>query len=227
MPGRPLAPLLVLTLAVVSPARSQNVVLDEGTFRVLYHGEPVGAETFTIRRLGQGSEAHLIANAVIEVGLPNGPEQIKPLLRTGADLSLSAYQVEVSGLHPTEIAVTSTGRRLVARTRSPTGEQEREFRAAASGVLIDEGVAHQYWFLARLGQGAEVTVLIPRAGRQSQIQVRSVQPATLRVAGEAVEARHVTFDVDGRMHEVWYDTGDRVLRVEISDTGFVAERTSQ
>src|SRR5687768_10753720 len=121
---RILAPFFLLTLAL--PLGAQTVVLDEGTFRILRGGETVGTESFTIRRTGQGVDAQVLANAEITLDLPSGQELVKPLLQTGPDLSLSAYQVEVSGPDRLEIFVTSSGRRLLVSTRSPKGDQERE-----------------------------------------------------------------------------------------------------
>src|SRR5687767_12991651 len=223
MTPRLLAALLPLALAL--PLGAQTVVLDEGTFRIMREGQSVGTETFAIRRTGQGVDAQVLANAEITLDLPSGTELVKPLLSTGSDLSLSDYQVEVVGEHPLQIAVTSSGRRLLARTRSPAGEQEREFRAAPGGVLLEEGVAHQYWFLSQLTEGTSVNVLVPRAGAQDLIEVRSVRPESLVVAGAPAQARHVTFVINGAIHEVWYDAEDRVLKVDVPGSGFGAERT--
>lgn len=221
---RTVLPMLLLTLA--APVRAQNVILDEGTFRILRGGQEVGTETFTIRRIGQGDDTYIIANAVVELDLPTGHEQVKPLLRATPDLSVERYQVEVSGREPTEIALTLSGRRFVARIRTASGEQEREFRATPGAVLLEDGVAHQYWFLSQLAQGTAVTVLVPRAGTQDRIVVRSARPESVTVAGTQVQARHVTLDINGHVHEVWYDADGRVLRVVIPDTGSSAERTS-
>jgi hypothetical protein len=217
----------ILLFALALPVRAQNVVVDEGTFRIFDHGRDVGAETFTIRRVGQGTDTHVIANGVIELDLPGGHQQVKPLLRSGSDLSLSAYQVEVSGSDPTEVAVTLSGRRFLTRTRTLSGELEREFRATPGTVVLDNGVAHQYWFLSRLTEGTEVTALIPRAGAQYRIQVREALVESVQVAGAEVQARHVTLAIEDRVHEVWYDAEGRVLKVVVADTGFSAERTSQ
>lgn len=217
----------ILLFALTLPVRAQNVVVDEGTFRIFDHGRDVGTETFTIRRVGQGADTHVIANGVIELDLPGGHQQVKPLLRSGSDLSLSAYQVEVSGSDATEVAVALSGRRFLTRTRTPSGELEREFRATPGTVVLDNGVAHQYWFLSRLTEGTEVTALIPRAGAQYRIQVREALVESVQVAGAEVQARHVTLTIDDRVHSVWYDADGKVLKVVVADTGFSAERTSQ
>ena len=230
MASRTLARLLVplaLVLAGGAPLKAQNVVLDEGTFRLASGGTEIGSETFTIRRVGQGAEAHVIANALIELELPSGHEQVKPLLRTAPDLSVSAYQLEVSGRQPTEIAVTLNGRRFVARTRTPSGEQEREFRASPGAVVLEDGVAHQYWFLSKLAEGTDVTVLVPRSGSQNRVVVRASRPETLELSGATLPATHATFAIDGGVHEVWFDADGRVLKVLVPATGFSAERTSR
>ena len=211
----------------MAPAGAQSVVLDEGEFRVTHAERGVGTETFAIRRLGQGVDAYVIANAVIELDLPGGQEQVRPLLQTGPGLSFSRYQVEVTGADPVEIAVTSGERLLLARTRSNRGEREQEFRAARGTVLLELGVAHLYWFLSRMSEGDATTALVPRAGAQGQIVLRSARPASLRVAGAEHKVRHATFEMDGALHEVWYDGEDRVLRVEVPESGFLAERTSR
>ena len=217
----------ILLLALALPVRAQNVVVDEGTFRIFDHGREAGIETFTIRRVGQGEGTHVFANAVIELDLPGGHQQVKPLLRGGSDLSLSDYQVEVSGSDATEVAVTLSGRRFLTRTRSPSGELVREFRATPGAVVLDIGVAHQYWFLSRLAEGTEVTALVPRAGAQYRIQVRESILESVEVADAQVQSRHVTLAVEGHAHEVWYDAEGRVLKVVVADSGFTAERTSQ
>jgi hypothetical protein len=221
--------LLTFWSAVVAPtpARAQNVILDEGTFEILQDGRSIGTETFTIRRTGQGAEAHVIANAVIDLETARGIEQVKPLLQTGPDLNLTGYQLEVSGNTSLEIAVTASGRRLLARTRSPAGDQEREYRATSGGVLLEQGVAHHYWFLSHLIDGTQVSVLVPRVGTQDRVEVRSSRPETANVTGSDVQARHVTLAVAGTLHEVWYDAEGRVLQVRIPEVGFSARRTSR
>jgi hypothetical protein len=218
---------LPLLLAFALPLGAQNVVLDEGTFRLLLEGKEIGTETFTIRRVGQGEDAHVIANAVIELDLPSGREQVKPLLRAGDDRSVSEYQLEVSGREPKAISVMLSGRRFVARTRTPSGEQEREFRASPGAVLLEEGVAHQYWFLSQLPEGTDVNVLVPRAGSQDRVVVRAARPESLELGGALVSARHVTLEINGGAHEVWYDEDGRVLKVLVPGTGFSAERTTR
>ena len=59
------------------------------------------------------------------------------------------------------------------------------------------------------------------------VEVRSVRPEPLTLGGSSVQARHVTFAINGAAHEVWYDGEDRVLKVVVPGSGFTAERTSR
>jgi hypothetical protein len=233
MPHRGTLLLALLLIAPPLALRGQNVVLDEGTFRLTRAGQEIGTETFTIRRIGQGADAHVIANAVLELEGAAGHEQIKPLLKAGLDGSVSAYQVEISGRQPSDLAVTLNGRRFVARRRTPSGEQEQEYRAAPGAVLLERDVAHQYWFRSQLREGAGLFVLQPLSGAQAHVVVKAMSDESLTLSTGAVAARHVTFETDrtpgspATLQEVWYDAAGRVLEVRVPATGFRAERTTK
>lgn len=207
-----------------APAAAQNVLLDEGAFTIYLGDREVGRETFTIRRMGSGADARIIANAVVDVDA----RQIRPLLETTPDFGLTAYEVKISGREETEIAVQLTGRRFVARVRSAAGEQEREFRAREDAVLLEENVAHQYYFLTSAAdeEGATLAVIVPGATEMADLAVRSVARVSLPIGGETLEARRVTLVVDGVERSVWVDARGRVLRVEIPSTGYRAERVA-
>ncbi len=207
-------------------AAAQNVVLDEGTFRILHGGQQVGTETFTIRRVGSGDDAHVIANGVIQMDLPSGHRELRPLLRAAPDLSLSAYQLEVTGDQVATVAVTAADRRYVARTRSATGEREREFRGGDGTILLDQDVAHQYYFLGpALDRGGTVSVIEPRAGAQVRLDVREAGTETLDIGGQSIAARHVVLSGGGQTRDVWFDAQGRVLKVAIPSEQYTAIRT--
>lgn len=229
MARRTLAPALAAVMAAglaVGHASAQNVILDEGTFLVYRGGTQVGTETFTIRRVGAGADAHVLANAVVELELPTGRRELRPLLRAGADFALSAYQVEVSGDQVVTVAVSSTDRRFVARTRSESGEREREYRGGEGTLLLDEGVAHQYYFVGPAAdRGGAVPVIVPRAGLQTRLDVRDAGTETIRIGSESVQARHVILSGGDQTHEVWFDARGRVLQVTIPSLDYRAVRT--
>ena len=63
-PGR-LSLAVLLATAMPLAVGAQSVVVDEGTFAVTIAGQSAGSESFTIRRAGVGSDAVVVANAVV------------------------------------------------------------------------------------------------------------------------------------------------------------------
>ena len=121
----------------------------------------------------------------------------------------------------------STGNRFVALIRTTAGEQEREFRAREGAVLLEENVAHQYYFAVSLADepGEGVPVVDPRGSDQPRLEVVSASAEALRVGAQTVEARHIRMTLSGVERSVWVDRDGRVLRVEVPSTGYRAERT--
>lgn len=213
-----------LLLAGTAPAGAQNVTLDEGTFVVYLDGREAGTETFSIRRMGSGTDAKVLANAVVDLGTT----EMRPVLETGADMAPVLYQNKIAGGEDTEVAVSAAGRRFVARIRSAAGERERELRAQQGAVFLDNNVAHQYYFLSEVvdRQGAVVPVVVPRTGEQVSLTVAEVGTETLSIGGQQVPARRVRLEGGGQEHTVWFDAQGRVLRVLIPATRYRAERQS-
>lgn len=206
---------------------AQTVTLDEGTF-TLYRGESqVGTESFAIRRSGTGEDAVIVANATVEMELPGGMRTMAPALEaTGREMALSAYQMKVSGSQEAEVYLTLSGSRFVARITTEAGEREQEFRASPGALLLEEGVAHQYYFLRPILDDlpTQVPVIMPQEGSQLQMQVSSLGQETLRIGGEPIGARHLRLEAGGEVREVWVDGEGRVLRLVIPASSFRAER---
>lgn len=202
--------------------------LDEGRFLLSVGGTPAGSETFSIRRSGSGADARIIAQAQIELDGDDGVMLMAPAMEAEGDpMDISAYQIKVSGARQEEIFVTHGNQRFITKVRSEAGEQEREFRAAPGTLLLDEWVAHQFYFLAVRMEGREEAtfpVIRPQEGRQYQLSVRDRGRETLSLAGTAVEGRRLSLQGGGDSHEVWVDDENRVLRVESPEAGYLAVR---
>lgn len=230
---RPRQLLPVLVFALLLPAldlQGQSVTIDEGSFRILVDGSEVGSEAFAIRRSGSGADAQFIATAEIQMQVPEGRLDLRPALQaSGGDMAVSAYQIKVSGHRQEEIYVTLGDRRFRTSVRSERGEQEREYRASPGTVLLDTGVAHQYFFISsRVGpEGGTVPVIVPRESQQFDLRVTSVGNEQVRVGGESVSARHLRLEGNGETRELWVDDEGRVLRLEFPAGGYVAERSQR
>lgn len=224
------APLLKMALAVgmaaaATPAGAQTEVVDEGTFRLSVRGTAVGTETFSIRRSGSGSGATLVAQG--RVVLDTG-EQTRALLQLdGAPLRPSAYQIEVTGSEKQSIRGQAAGNRFRAQIVSTAGETMREYLASDGAVILDDGVAHQYYFLVpAIGERDRIPIIIPRQSRQISATLRDGGSETIQVDGQSVSARRIHVEPAGlAARTVWIDSEGRVLRLQIPDDGFLAERT--
>jgi len=227
-PGAVLALGLLLLLPSPDVAAAQSVPVDQGTFRIMSNGTEVGTEEFAIRRTGSGTGLQVIATAEIQLRVPEGNTSMVPLLQaSGGDMAVSGYQLKVSGATQEEVTIELGPGRYLSRVRSERGEREREYRAASGTILLDPGVAHQYYFVAaRLVNGeATIPVISPREGRQFELRVTTVSASTTVALVEgSTQGRHLRLEGDGRVRQLWVGPEGQVLRVEDPDRGFTAIR---
>jgi hypothetical protein len=215
-------------LAAGTPATAQTVQLDEGTFRLLVGGREVGVETFSIRRNGDGADAVVIAQGRVVLG-NGGDEVIANVQVAGAGLRPVAYDLELRGGDARRIRGSVTGNRAAARTVSPTGETMREYLVTDGAVVLDDGVAHHYYFIAqRAAAGATSTpIMVPRESRQMQATIALGEQESVSTGGTTISGRRLTVQTaGGDARHVWIDPQGRVLRVEIPARGYVAVRTT-
>lgn len=228
MPRPLLAVLAAVALAVPLPAAAQTVTLDEGSFRVSAGGKEIGTETFSIRQNGSGEDAVIIAVGRVVLDAAQGPQQVNAELQVaGRTLRPAAYEVRVQGGGTERITGRMVGGRFSAQIVSAAGESMREYLAGDGAILVDEGVAHHYYFLARRVEGgsARVPVIIPRQNRQVTAQVRVTGSERIAVAGRSLDARRLSVTPAGAGERlVWVDEQGRVLRVEIPGSDYTAQR---
>ncbi len=227
----PLLAKAIALLLLVPPAeaRAQATTLDEGAFRVTIGGTEAGSESFAIRRTQVGSEVQVYATAEIDLRVPDGRLDLRPALRLeGGEMAVTGYQVKISGQQQQEIFLELGDNRFVTRVHSERGEQQREYRAAPGTLLLDTGVAHQYYFLAaRLPSGGgTIPVMVPREGRQFELRVTDLGTSGLSIGGRSVEARHLRLEGNQELRELWVDGSGRVLRLDHPASGYSAIRTN-
>ena len=209
---------------------AQAVVLDEGSFLVQIGGRTVGNESFRIRRSGFGENAQVIAQGTLELASGSGNQTVQSALGTaGVGMSLDAYQVKVSGSGELQVRLQRRGDRLVAETTSEAGVEEREYRRPSPRtptVLLDRFLAHHYFFLAPYQRPGEsrVSIIYPRPGGQAEgiLRMASVEPISL--GDRTLQAQRLQLVLAGAIHEIWLDSQNRVLRVEIPKDDYVAVR---
>jgi hypothetical protein len=232
MTARAAFPLLFGLVATLGSTTvpAQTVTLDEGAFKLRVGGQEVGTETFNIRQNGSGESAVVIAVGKVVLDTARGGQEINAQLSMkGPALQTSAYQVNIEGANASKISGLVVGGRFSARIISSAGEQMREYMASDGAVVTDDGLAHHYYFLAkRVGsESARVPVLVPRESKQFSATVTSRGNEAVTIGGASVQARHLVVNITGKgQRDVWVDSQDRVLRVEVPDQKFLAERVA-
>ncbi|HET6765671.1 MAG TPA: hypothetical protein VFH27_18455, partial [Longimicrobiaceae bacterium] len=157
-----LAACMAIALAAPGALAAQAAALDAGSFRIFVDGHAAGTEEFTIRRTGSGTAEEVTASGRVDVQLPSGTLELSPRLRaTGLSADPVSYQVDVGGSSPQRIVGTVGSGRFSAKIVTGAGEQLREYVVSSGALVLDDGVAHHYYFLAQRG-AARVPVIIPR-----------------------------------------------------------------
>jgi hypothetical protein len=219
---------LFLAAVLVNGVSAQAAVLDQGAFRLTLAGRDVGTETFSIKQNGTGDNAVVLASGKVVLDTARAGEELSALLQvSGATLRPAAYQVTVSGANNQEIAGRVVGSRFSAKILSSAGEEMREYLAGEGAVVVDEGVAHHYYFLAKRvsTESAQVPIIIPRRNQQVMARVSSRGTESVTVGGAQLQARRLVVTTPGTPdRHVWVDDQGRVLRLEIPARSYVAAR---
>lgn len=215
-----------LLLLAAAPLAAQTV--DQGQFRVLVDGREVGTESFTITQSGSGTVAVTMASGRVDLRLSDGSLQLVPRLRAqGVGADPVQYQVDVSGDSTQRVVGTIGSGRVSAKIVTPTGERLREYVASAGAVVLDEWVAHHYYFLATRTHAGRVPVIVPRENRQVMATVTSRGEEPVQVAGRTVSLFHLAVQpAGGDAADVWVDDLNRVVKVEIPARRYQAVRVA-
>lgn len=221
-----LAGVLLLDSALAAPLPAQaDREIDSGRFRIRGSGGSVGTEVFAVRRgpsslksvarLTAGSDTAVLSDRITEARLQTNPED-EPVL----------FELQVQRGEHLDLVGVRSGNRFRLRTRSPAGERWKEFLVPSGLVLLPDGFAHFHHFLFRQREddGDRLTALLPAEGVRRPVRFRGSRQDTIRAAGERRAATRWEITVGEQRRLVWRDAVDRILRVEIPEREWVAER---
>lgn len=226
-----LIPFLLVFVSLPVSLGGQSVSVDENAFRIYLNGQAAGNENFSIRQIGPAGQHRIILRGTVELDLPDGVVHLAPAMDVhGQDLTVSDYQIKVTGTETTDIIVSVSGNRFLARIVSSGGEQLREFRAGSGSILLDDDVVHHHHLLTPYlneGSAVSLTVLSPRTAQQQRMTLSLVGQEEIRVGGVLVAGAR-RFHLEGGEHprDIWFDEQGRILRLEIPSKGLIAERES-
>ncbi len=207
------ATLLLAALTASAIASPPLDLQDQGRFRILLHGRPVGTEEFRIEPSGSG----WLASARLELHLPGQPVQ-----QARAELSLDATGQPVAyrwqQLQPDRRALEvdfhgSTARLTLHPTTGPAAVEE--FTLPGRRIVLDNNFYHHFALLARLydwqaGGPQSFTVLIPQDLTPGTVRVEP-QPAP---SGQRLRLRVASPDLTV---ELELDAGHRLLRLWVPE----------
>ncbi|HUE96489.1 MAG TPA: hypothetical protein VMN39_07500 [Longimicrobiaceae bacterium] len=219
--------LLAIGLTLIPLAGwAQTGVEDQGVFNILVNGRQVGTEEFSIRQSGVGENSEFIATGRVQVLLPSGSLDLTSRLRSsGFQANPVAYEVTVGGDAARRIVGTVGSGRFSAKIMTPSGEQLREYVASSGATVVDEGIAHHYYFVARRTRSGSLPIIIPRENRQTMAAVEDRGEEQMTIGGTATTLYHLVMRPQGgEDRHVWVDVLGRVIRVEIPDRSYVAVR---
>src|SRR5690606_33129896 len=193
----------------------------------LVNGRVVGSEQFSIRQTGVGANAEFVATGRVQVLLPSGSIDLAPRLRAmGLQADPVTYEIIIQGDEPRRIVGSVTRGRFSARITTPVGEQLREYVASPGATIVDGGIAHHYYFLARRTHSGRIPILIPRENREVMATVTDRGEEMLTIRDTPVVLYHVVVVPDGGdERHVWVDTLGRVIQVSIPAQDYLAVRT--
>ncbi len=204
---------------------AQIVLVDRGTFSVSVGGEVIGSEEFTIRRAGNRRSATFMANGVVTLTRGGESQELRLILSAqGADGTAGGYELKIVGQDASEIAIRVVDSRFVSNFRSAAGLEEREFRVSTDTRIVEQFVAHHYYFLRNLREGETARVIEPRSRTEMDVVAGPSTDEQLRLGGTLVDSRRVTFRSGEHERIVWFGSQGQVLRVEVPPLGYVAER---
>ena len=213
----------LLGIPLAAPVQAAAQAVDSGTFVVYVEDRNVGTEHFLITQAGSG----LVATGRVRLRLPEGTLELDPQLTSrGVGADPVSYQVDVGGSSPSRVVGTVGGGRFSAKIVTGSGEQLREYVASSGAVVLDQGVAHHYHFLAQRTHQGRVPVIVPRENRQVMATVASRGEETVQIGGVSATAHHLVVQpAGGDEHHVWVDDLNRVIRVEVPARAWRSERT--
>jgi hypothetical protein len=208
--------VLLVTLAATTRTSPLLDLQDQGRFRILLHGQPVGTEEFRIEPSGAG----WLASAQLELRLPDQPVQ-----RARAELTLDAtgqplayhWQQLQPDRRALEVAFHGSTARLTLHPASGPAAVE-EFTLVGRRIVLDNNLYHHFALLARLydwqlGGPQTFTVLIPQDLTPGTVRVEP-QPGAQR--GQRLRLRVASPDLTV---ELELDASHRLLRLSVPEAG--------
>lgn len=225
-----MALLFALAAAPRPTAPVQQQVHDSGTFTLFLNDARIGEERFVIREERAGTAGHIYrAGAELNLKLDGRTMRESVALETvGARCRPRRYELLVDGSEGTSITGRFVRERIRLDIRSPRGDEMKEFLVRGQAAILETHIAHHYFFASKaLGTAAssELVLIVPRRKLQQHATIVDRGMEAVQIGEREVQLHHLAITTDTRTeHHIWLD-GDRLMRVEVPEEGFLAVRS--
>lgn len=216
-------------LAAVQQPGEAGRELDAGRFEIVVGGRRVGTEVFAVRQVG--SKIRAVGRLQVEVSeAPWWPYEVR--LQTNKRYEPEIYELRFLDGPTQSVAGRRTENGILIRTATDEGERFKEYGTGPGTLILERGAPHHLVLLFRhLGEsssgidGASLAVIVPRMNSVATATIRKTGQASLTIAGVDVATTKYQVSLDGRRMDVWVDSSDTVVRIEIPEEGWQATRT--
>lgn len=208
--------------------------LDQGTFIVRHDSLEVAREVFRLTagplgRAPAGCSCTIVTQARYDRHRP--VVGLSAIVELGPDTQPRALQYDVTNGGAARILGERVRDRFTVRHLSRDSERARDFPTTGRIAVLDDSLFALYaavaWLTPLTGPPVAFTAVFARALRREALELRPLGPAETVVGGDLVTLEHlvVTGGAAGVVH-VWIDPDGRLMKVEIPDRGWVAERAA-
>ena len=208
----------------------QSRVVDGGTFTLYLNGGRIGEERFVIREEPAGRAGPVYrAGAELNLKLAGRTMRVSVAVETiGADCRPRRYEMQINGPETITITGSLAHERMRLDIRSADGDEMKEFLVRGQAAILERHIAHHYFFAAKMfGDAAsgELVLIVPRQRLQQRAVLEDRGTESVRIGERELVLRHLAIVTEARTtHHFWLD-GDRVMRVDVPEEGFLAVRS--
>ncbi|KPK79946.1 MAG: hypothetical protein AMS25_10905 [Gemmatimonas sp. SM23_52] len=228
------AAFIALPIALAAVPRPtpyvQSQVVDGGTFTLYLNGGRIGEERFLIRGEPAGSAGPVYrAGAELNLKLDGRTMRVSVAVETiGARCRPRRYEIQINGPETITITGSLARERMRLDIRSAEGDEMKEFLVRGQAAILERHIAHHYFFAAKLlGNAAsgELVLIVPSQRLQQRAVIEDRGTEGVRIGERELMLRHLAIVTETRTtHHVWLD-GDRVMKVDVPEEGFLAVRS--
>jgi hypothetical protein len=203
---------------------------DQGRFRILFNGEPIGEERFQIIADGSNFKALAEVHLTVEREKDKATFVIKPILLFKKSFEPISYQViQESGPNRMKAQVNFKPGRSQAIYETAQQKDPREIELSPDVLVLDDNVFHHYILLARRydfakGGVQEFSAFIPQQFLAGSISIADKGMEKVTVGGKMLSLQHLFVDSGELQFSLWLNEHHDLLKISVPKSNVDVER---